>query len=281
MPSDPRSRWARPIAWVELFAVGNLAFLAIDIALAHAVNAFAEPGEWVPLGYSLAAPPLLLLAMVLQGGPVPDPTRRAARWLGLVVGGLGVVVGVAGLVLHLESQFFHEQTIENLVYTAPFAAPLAYAGVGLLLILDRIEDPRSVEWSRWVLLLALGGFLGNFVLTLADHAQNGFFHPAEWIGVVASAYAVGALAAVAWRPGDRLARRVAAATMAAQVAVGLLGFGYHLAANTSGPMPTLWEAMIYGAPIFAPLLFANLAVLAGLGLWAAACDREPAVAPAV
>ena len=49
-----------------------------------------------------------------------------------------MVVGVAGLVLHLDSHFFAEQTIKNLVYTAPFAAPLVYAGVGLLLILNRM-----------------------------------------------------------------------------------------------------------------------------------------------
>lgn len=282
-PSD-RPWWASPLAWVELFAAGNLAFLAIDIYLAHSVNEFAEPAEWIPFAYSIAAPILLVSAMILQGGPSPivagegPARRRAARRIGIVVGAVGVVVGIAGLVLHLESAFFAEQTIENLVYTAPFVAPLAYAGIGLLLILDRTEDARSLEWSRWVVLLAMGGFIGNFVLALADHAQNGFFNPAEWIGVISAAYAVGGLLAVAMSPGERAAWLLAGALMLAQVAVGLLGFVYHLAANLAGPMPTLWQGLVFGAPIFAPLLYANLAVLGGLGLWAIA--QMPAGCPA-
>ena len=136
---------------------------------------------------------------------------------------------------HLDSAFFEEQTLKNLVYTAPFAAPLSYAGVGLLLILDRTTDARSVEWARWVVLLALGGFVGNFVLTLADHAQNGFFRPSEWVGVVASAWAVSSLCAVLVVYDNRPLVGLTLAVMAAQVVVGLLGFYLHVAADLSGP----------------------------------------------
>ena len=77
-----------------------------------------------------------------RGSGRQGPRPRVARWLGLAVGYGAVLVGVAGLLLHLDSQFFDQQTLKNLVYTAPFAAPLAYAGVGLLLILDRMVDAR-------------------------------------------------------------------------------------------------------------------------------------------
>ena len=43
------------------------------------------------------------------------------------------------------------------------------------------------------MLLAWGGWIGNFMLSLADHAQNAFFNWIEWVPVVASALAVGAL----------------------------------------------------------------------------------------
>ena len=179
--------------------------------------------------------------------------------------------------LHLESSFFDEQTLKNLVYTAPFAAPLAYAGVGLLLILDRMVDPRSTEWARWVVLMALGGFVGNFVLTLADHAQNGFFQPAEWIGVIAAAIAVGALTAVLIVPDNRPLLGLCAWVMAAQGVVGGLGAAYHVAANLTRP-GAIWEKFLYGAPAFAPLLFANLAILALIGLWALAAIPPRAAA---
>src|SRR3954471_16060547 len=112
MASAPRTLpgkwWADPLAHVELFAVANIAFLAVDIGLAHAVNAFARPEEWIPIGFSLTAPLILGAAMALGGlrpglageGPA---RRRLARALGLAVGWGSVAVGIAGLLYHLDS----------------------------------------------------------------------------------------------------------------------------------------------------------------------------------
>jgi hypothetical protein len=268
-------RWIDPLTAVELFIVANLGFLALDIYIAHSINQFADPAEWVPLVFSAVSPFLLLAAMALGGSVAPPLAgavgRRAwARALGMAVGWGSVAVGVAGLLLHLESQFFRNQTLKNLVYTAPFAAPLAYAGLGLLILLNRMVKAETVEWARWVVLLALGGFVGNFVLALADHAQNGFFHPAEWIGVGSAALGVGALLAVLLIPDNRPLLWFCAAVMGLQTIVGVLGFAYHGLGNLKSPMGSLWEQFLYGAPIFAPLLFANIAALAVLGLWALA-----------
>ena len=105
---------------------------------------------------------------------------------------------------------------------------LAYTGLGLLLILDRMVDYRSMEWARWVVLLAAGGFMGNFVLSLADHAaQNGFFHPSEWIGVVAGAVGVGFLTAMVVVPTSRALLIMNLGLMVIQFAVGLLGSYLH------------------------------------------------------
>ena len=159
-----------------------------DIFLAHSTNAFGEWTEYVPLVFSLLAPVLLLIAIVaLQlRGPM-----RLWRWLGGIVGWTSIGIGVIGLILHLESRFFAERTLASLVYAAPFAAPLSYAGIGLLLVMNRMVDHQSLEWPRWVLLLALIGFVGNFVFSVTDHAQNGFYHWTEWIPVASSALAVG------------------------------------------------------------------------------------------
>jgi hypothetical protein len=271
-PGRPVKWTGDPLAWVELFVLSNVAFLGVDVGLAHAVNAFAHPAEYVPLAFSLVAPAVLVAAMALGGlrpalAGADSGARRLARGLGLAVGWGSVAVGIAGVLLHLDSAFFEEQTLKNLVYTAPFAAPLAYAGLGLLLLLDRMVDARTVDWARWVVLLALGGFVGNFVLTLADHAQNGFFRPSEWVGVVASAWAVSSLCAVLVVPGDRPLLGLALVVIAAQAGVGLLGFYLHIMADVRSPAGPLWERILYGAPLFAPLLFADLAMLAALALW--------------
>jgi hypothetical protein len=253
-------------AAVELFAAANFAFLALDIFLAHSVNDFARWEEWVPFALSLAAAPLLLLSF-LAGGFRPGGAR-AARSLGLAVGAAAIAVGISGLLLHLDSAFFERQTIANLVYTAPFAAPLAFAGLGLLVVLDRLVDSREPDWPRWVLLLALGGFLGNLGLSLADHAQNGFFRKTEWIAVAGAAMAVGFLATALFARADRRFLRSCLAVMAVEAAVGAAGFLFHLGGNLGNPGRTLWDRFLYGAPIFAPLLFADLAVLASIAIGA-------------
>jgi len=144
-------------------------------------------------------------------------------------------------------------------------------------------DARSLEWSRWVILLAAGGFAGNFVLSLADHAQNGFFYPSEWIGVIAAAAACGFLFAQVAVPDNPALLAMNLALMAVQIVVGLLGFILHARANLGIQAGSLWDRFVYGAPIFAPLLFADMALLAVLGCWAqfrclAAADGDPGFA---
>ncbi len=249
--------------WLEAFVLVNLAFLSLDIYLAHSVNHFRHEAEYVPLYFSAATPVVLLAGLLaLWRG-------RDAVWrdLGYLVGWLAVGVGLVGVVLHLDSRFFHERTMESLVYAAPFAAPLAYTGLGLLLVLNRMVDADSVEWPHWVLLMALGGFLGNFVFSLTDHAQNGFFHATEWVPVVSSAFAVGFLLAPFLTPVTRKYLWLCAAVLAAQALVGLLGFYLHTAANLRGPSPEWFDNFVYGAPVLAPLLFPNLVLLAFIGLW--------------
>jgi len=243
----------KPHTIVEIFIVGNLAFLAVDVYVAHLTNAFERRPEWLPVIFSIAAPLLLLIV--------------ANRLTGMLVGWLSLLVGIGGMLYHLQSHFFAEQTIRNLVYTAPFVAPLAYAGLGMLLILDRMTDPDSLEWAQWILFLALGGFAGNLALSLADHAQNGFFNRGEWVPVVAAALACAFLVTLVVRPTDRALWRWTAWIMVLQVLVGTAGFALHLRANLLRPAPNVLERFLYGAPVFAPLLFANLAILAGIGMW--------------
>lgn len=266
-----------PLFWAEVFAIGNIGFLAVDVAMAHAMDAFAHKGEYIPVIFSLIAAPLLVVAM-LVGGPSPQtraearasarPGRaRLARWIGFLVGWGSILVGVVGLLLHLNDAFFIEQTLKNLVYTAPFVAPLAYAGLGFLVILNRMIDGRSLEWAIWVVVLAAGGWLGNFILSLADHAQNGFFYQSEWTSVIAAAIAFGFLIGLMVAPKNRPLQILTAVVLVIQLLVGLVGFYFHVRANLTSDTTDLWNSFIFGAPAFAPLLFNDLALLGLLGVW--------------
>jgi hypothetical protein len=255
-------RWRRvSIAWlVEVFVAANLGFLSVDVYVAHSENEFRASAEWVPIGFSVIA------SLALLPGLFSDRWRRgAARGAGAVVGVASLGIGLAGMVFHLESSFFELETLKSLVYTAPFAAPLAYMGLGLLLLLDRLEEPDSIVWAQWVLLLALGGMCGNLVLALADHAQNGFFSTLEWVPVIAAAFGVSFLATALAAPTRRVLR-LCLALQGVEALVGVAGFGLHLASNLHGPESSMWKQMVFGAPVLAPLLFADLAILAALGL---------------
>ena len=249
--------------WVEAFVLVNLAFLSVDIYLAHSVNQFRRWQEYIPLYFSLTAPVLLLAGLLSEWAGY----RTAWRDLGYLVGWAAVCIGLVGVILHLDSRFFYDRTIKSLVYAAPFAAPLAYTGLGLLLLMNRMVASDSPEWPRWVVLQTLGGFFGNFVFSLTDHAQNGFFRWEEWIPVASSAFAVGFLAAPLCTPVSRRYLWLCGGVMLVQGAVGLLGFYYHMAANLHGPSPRVWDNFIFGAPSLAPLLFPNLVLLAVMGLW--------------
>ena len=263
---------ARPRAWVEMFALANLSFLTLDIYFAHSVNSFQYRAEWIPFIFSIGS----ALAMIVAVGADLRGNRRLWAWLGAIVGGAALCVGIAGMLLHLESGFFEQQTIKHLVYTAPFVAPLAYTGLGLLLIMNRMVSDATREWGWWVTFFAMGGFAGNFVLSLADHAQNGFYFRQEWIAVIAGAIGFAFLLTPLIVRVERSYFLWCAVIMLAQVGFGMLGFYYHVRANLSGAGESLWDRLIYGAPIFAPLLFPNLALLALVGLWVMATRNENA-----
>lgn len=249
---------------MESFALANIAFLGVDICVAHAVNAFRHDMEWAPIVFSVVATAVLVAAFPRTERDLHVGWRRLT---GLVVGWCAVVIGVAGLLFHLRSQFFELWTIKSLVYTAPFVAPLSYAGVGLLLIMNRMVDARSPEWGRWVIFLAAGGVLGNYVLTLCDHAQNGFFHQSEWLPVWVSAFAAGALFSAVFLKFDLSMLLYCAVLLVLQLITGVLGFGLHVRANLDGASAQMIDRFLFGAPAVAPLLLPNLSLLAALGLW--------------
>jgi hypothetical protein len=256
-------RWfLRPQIWIEFFVILNVGFLTFDIFLAHSVNQFRNHAEYIPFFFSASAPLILAFGLAVR-------YRWTAVWkdLGYFIGWIAVLVGLTGVVLHLESHFFYERTIRSLTYSAPFAAPLAYTGLGFLLIMNRMLDPDTADWAKWVLFLTFGGFVGNFIFSLADHAGNGFFNPFEWVPVVASAIAIGFIAVPLVMRVSRPYIDLCAVILLLEAGVGLWGFILHSAGNLRGPSVHAFDNFIYGAPPMAPLLFPNLMVLGIIGLW--------------
>jgi hypothetical protein len=251
--------------WLEVFVIFNFVCLTGDIALAHAANHFRNAAEYIPLWFSLLA------AAVLIGGLAGRLRRNwqsVWRDLGYFVGWLSIAVGAAGVVYHLNSSFFYARTLKSLTYAAPFAAPLAYMGLGCLLLMNRMVARHSREWAQWVLFFTLGGFAGNFLLSLSDHAINGFFRWSEWIPVISSGFAVGFLLALLLFDERRGSLWLTAGVLFVQILVGGLGFLLHAWADWRGPAGSFFQNVLSGAPPFAPLLLPNLSILGFIGILA-------------
>ena len=59
----PNERWwNQPELWAEVFALLNIGFLTFDIYLAHSVNQFRNPAEYIPLLFSATSPLVLIVA---------------------------------------------------------------------------------------------------------------------------------------------------------------------------------------------------------------------------
>ncbi len=127
MAQKNESWWKQPWVLVEAFTILNLGFLAFDIFLAHSVNDFRRRAEYIPLYFSAAAPPVLLISLVLR-----PRSFWIWKYVGCVVGWLSIVVGLTGVILHLDSAFFYDRTIRSLTYAAPFAAPWLRRGAELM-----------------------------------------------------------------------------------------------------------------------------------------------------
>jgi hypothetical protein len=117
------------------------------------------------------------------------------------------------------------------------------------------------------LFFALGGFLGNFALSLTDHAGNGFFNRLEWAPVIASALAVGFLTVPIVVCVSRSFLNLCGLVLLLEAYVGVWGFALHALANLRGPSVHPFDNFLYGAPPMAPLLFPNLVVLGIIALW--------------
>ena len=84
---NARSKWYLDHQrWLEAFVIINLGFLALDIWLAHTVNQFRNPAEYIPFYFSLAAPVVLLLGCFIR-----ERTGHEAPWrdLGYLAFSLG------------------------------------------------------------------------------------------------------------------------------------------------------------------------------------------------
>ena len=73
-------------------------------------------------------------------------------------------------------------------------------------------------------------------------------------------------------------QRACFVVMAGQVVVGLAGLALHVSADLYRGAASKLDRFVFGAPGFAPMLFADMAFLAAIGLWAGGPRKLPRAA---
>jgi MprA protease rhombosortase-interaction domain-containing protein len=277
---------------VLLMAALNEILLGVDTYLAHSISGTIRPGEWIPIIFGPVSGVLLLFA-----GLIALRRRQAANIIASLVFLASMAVGVLGSYYHLYRAVLisapagQQLTALILVYAPPLLGPLTFALVGLLGISAAWEEApvdsgilrlfgglrvqMPLPKTRAYFLLVALFILATVLSSVLDHARTNFTNYWLWLPTAVGAFATFVtLAMGAYSRVDRSDLLTFLATMGLMILVGLVGAVLHIERDLTGQGALLVERAIHGAPLMAPLLFANMGALGLIVLLDPAPGRE-------
>ncbi|NDJ51490.1 MAG: hypothetical protein GYB68_00225 [Chloroflexi bacterium] len=284
-PSETLQRWrlslplSRDQVMLLMIAI-NLLFLGIDTYLAHIISGTIVPNEWIPIIFGFVSGVILLVA-----GLIALRFRMLANILATITLSASIVVGLLGTYFHVARAALpfapvgERLTTPLLVWAPPVVGPLAFVFVGLLgisaawvespvdsgqLILPGGSKLRLPYSKARAYFYTVGmGVLISLISAVLDHGRVGYSEIALWIPIVTGVF--GAVSAVMMgalddpTPFDVMTY---IAAMVLLILTGLVGTYFHISADLSlGGGQFVLERFIRGAPVLAPLLFANMGMI--------------------
>lgn len=281
-------RFQRSLA---LVTAGSSLISGLEVAYEHYKGSYSNPVMYTPVALSG-----VLAASSIHGFFSRSAAQRNMRWsaaLTLVDGIVGFGFHIRGIARKPGGWKF---PLTNMIMGPPIFAPLLFgtaAYLGLMAsYLKREEDDaltlvypqgRSTLYTGWRQEIYEGRFQKHLAAVAAlwtvlsgseawySHYKSRFRNRAQWTPVILTpiqfAACIGAIFS------RRVAQRLLPVTSAAAVINGAVGFGYHvrgIARRPGGKKKWLYN-ILYGPPIFAPLLFA---ACGALGLLACVLRRE-------
>ena len=272
--------------WMLLMAAVNEIILGLDTYLAHSISGTIRSGEWVPIIFGPAAGIFLFAA-----GLVALRKRLLANLIASGVFLASVAVGLLGSYFHLHrivlsgAPVGEQFTAQLILYGPPVLGPLTFALVavlgisaawqeepadsGKLHLLGNLRVQMPLSKTRAYFFLVAVFILVTLLSSVIDHAKTNFENTWLWIPIIAGSFAVlvttamGAYARL--ERGDLITFLVAMAFLAG---VGLVGAVLHIQHNLISQGTIVDERFIHGAPLLAPLLYANMAALGVIVLFA-------------
>jgi hypothetical protein len=284
-----RVPWSRDQTLLMLAAVNEI-FLGVDTYLAHGANLTIRPDEWIPIVFGPVAGACLLLA-----GLLALRRRSLAALLATGIFIASIVVGVLGVYFHLEHGLLpdappgHRVSIGLLIWAPPVLGPMVFALVGILGISAAwVEEPPESGLLRvfgrrlqlpypktqaYFYIVGMAS-LATVISSVLDHARLDFADPWLWLPTGAGVF--GTVTAVTLAAIDRPTRAdllTYTGAMLLLMGVGGIGALLHVRANLTAEGLVVVERFLRGAPVLAPLLFANVGLL---GLLVLLDPAEPA-----
>ncbi len=262
----------------------NEIFLGVDTYLAHSISGTIRPYEWIPIIFGPVASTLLLMA-----GLIALRKRQPANGLASLVFLASIVVGALGTYFHLHRTLLlaapagEQINFALFVWAPPTLGPMAFCLVGLmglsavwpespegsgvlqLLFNRRVAMPYS-KTQAYYFMVGLG-VLTALISSTLDHARTGFTNP--WLLIPLTAGVFGTVVPIVTgfirRPG-KADLATFAMTMLLLILVGGLGAFLHVQADLAGRLVIIPERFLRGAPLLAPMLYANFGLLGIISL---------------
>ncbi len=208
----------------------------------------------------------------------------AANLLGTLVFLSSIAVGLLGSYYHLTRAVLpgalpgDQVSLWLLIWAPPVLGPITFALVGILgisaawqeypqdsgrLVLPgggHLQLPYS-KTRAYFFLIGLG-MLITVISSVIDHSRSGFTNPWVWIPTLSGIFAVGVIISLGFfRTLTRADLITFIVTMLAMILVGMLGSVLHVFKDLTSQGLFVSERFIRGAPVMAPMLFANMGAL--------------------
>ncbi len=238
--------------------------------------------------------PVLLSGAVASAAVAGFFNRRAAQTVMRWTSALTLADGIIGFGFHIRGiqrkPGGWRIPIVNVVMGPPVFAPLLFGTAAYLgfiaSYLRREEDNKQIgenSYSGWQRELHEGRFQKHLCVVAAlwtifsgieawySHYKSRFKIWAQWTPVILAPVQLAACIGAIF--SERMARKMLPAVSTLAMVDGAVGFGYHvrgIARRTGGRKHWLYN-ILYGPPVFAPLLFA---ACGALGLLASLLRRE-------
>lgn len=262
-----------------LMVAFNEFMLAVEIYLAHSISGTIVPYEWIPIVFGLIA------GAILGGaGIVALRNRPLAMWISIPTFLASILVGLLGAYFHISRAVLagapvgQQVGISLTIWAPPVLAPLTFALVGVL-GLSAIWAEQPVDSG---MLIFFGGrrlqlpysktrgyffwismaMLATLISSVLDHARTDFSNP--WLWIPTAAGILGVVVSLGIGFVDKPNRGdiwVYFVSMAVIIIVAIIGAVLHGMTNLAVNNTIISERFIRGAPILAPLLFADIASL--------------------